>query len=195
MVENGPILLECNRVNDRVVLRVDLDYLCADASGDAQVEVVTFIGCSDAAAAYDLFTTAIGQRVDIETTESDDRVQVHAYIDYGADPGEIACSNLERIRERYSLQDLRTKSRALSKELQRFAKSYDDTYGHLLRLRKRLGAEIDKELDRATRKREFFQSHKQPKAQRFEGEKRAYEHVRQVLQRVEDEECERARRM
>jgi hypothetical protein len=192
MLENVPVLLQCTRDGDRVVLRIDIDFLCGAPTVAEPVEIVTLVACAGVEAVHGLLNTALGQHIHIDTSTEGDRVQVHAYIDYGNDPGDITCANVIRARESYSAEDLVRKSRFLSEGMQRYAQSHESTYAQLCRLRERLTTEINKEVDRATRKKEHFEAHADSRAARYEGQVEAYAHVRAVLQRFDDEERVRA---
>ena len=192
MLENVPVLLQCTRAADRLILRIDIDFLCGATIAAEPVEVVTLVACADVDDVHRLLNEALGQHIHIDTSEEGDRVQVHAYIDYGSDPGEIACASVTRARESYLAEDFVWKARFLSEGMQRYAQSYESTYAQLCRLRERLKTEIDKEVDRATRKKEHFRAHADSRAARFEGQEQAYVYVRRVLQQFEEEERARA---
>lgn len=158
-------------------MRIDLDSAHGAELGETPVREVMFLRVKD----LDAVMQTIGERAGSQIYVEEQVEGARLWIDYENDYAEIECEGMEEHRCSYTREDLVAKSKRTIASLDSYSALYYEERTRHHRLRSGLKQLAKDEIDRATRRREFFERQSSPQVFREDGTIKAFARILKML--------------
>jgi len=190
MVLNTPVLLDVSAFESSgtLELRIDQNPL-GTAELDQDIKILKLHGCDDWAETLAKLRPGVGETIEYGAEDRSPGFQL--YIDYDVDGVKVLCSSIEETYEELSIDDLAFRCRFLASRYQSAFERAERLYDRYDTFVTRLRREVEKELDRAKRKEEFFSESSQRRAEIGTAARKAYEQVISWIDRLLEEAASR----
>jgi hypothetical protein len=176
---SSPILLEVMPAVGVLRLRLDEDPSVTQPALADTIVIATFEGWDGSEAPLPLLHEHIGMACDIDEDAFPPMMKV--YLNYQADEVDISCRAVHMSRRAPTIEEMHLRAQTVARVAEGLDRRADSMHARLQTLFHAVTGHLEKSLDRAQRKADFFRASKSQRAGVFEREVASLQEILRVV--------------